>query len=565
MVFCHTSNGLRSFLFAPLALAALASTGCSTGEPEDALGTGEAPLTSEDFSYVGRSVIDALEASPAIAWRSRSWDVSGDNNVSSSWLVVTPPTELFGVARAAWNFPTECKAGAAGCDPDFQLQTCTTNADCASTNGVCAPLRATMKSDADTPKRLCLGHSDAKLDAFYDVLVSGRRWVDITSLTPPDGRFEAMLRNGLTRLSRRASPPQVRFLYGGYTGLPYAAKVVPSLFRDVAATSSMKATVGDYRSGLFSWNHAKFIAVDGVRAIQGGHNMWTDDYLRRSPVQDASMTLQGSAASDLHAFANELWGVTCQGQKFPGTTDIANWPVWRGRACAPVYAESAAIMASRDRKDGVKVVSLGRLGAVGANVADDALRIAMDAAKTNIRISQQDFGPVKRYGVSFGRWVPWVSEALARAVGRGVKVDIVVSSLDANIPGKGIAGTYSNGWTPADVAEQIENAALAHPEWFPRGADVHRTICSNLKVAPIRSSADAKNPTGEPIGNHAKIVSFDDRAFYLGSQNLYDANLAEAGYLVDDARVMASLLAGYWNPLWRWSSVGAVSSKRSCR
>jgi phosphatidylserine/phosphatidylglycerophosphate/cardiolipin synthase-like enzyme len=565
MAFFNRSAGFRAYALAPLALVALASAGCSAGPGADEFDSSEAPLRSSDFSYVGRSVIDALEASPAIAWRSRTWDVSGDNRVGASWLVVTPPTALFGVPRAAWKFPTECKAGTPGCDADFGLRSCTTDADCGSTNGTCQPLRSTMKSDADTPKRLCLGHSDAELDSFYDVLVSGRSWVDITSLTPPDGRFEAMLRNGITRLSRRANPPQVRFLYGGYTGLPYASSVVPKLFRDVAATSPIKAVVGDYRSGLFSWNHAKYIAVDGVRAIQGGHNMWTDDYLRKSPVQDVSMTLEGSAASDLHAFSNELWSVTCKGQRFPGQTDIANWPVWRGRSCAPIYAESAATMASRDRKDGVKVVSLGRLGAVGANVADDALRVAIDAARTNLRISQQDFGPVTRFGISYGRWLPWVSEALARAIGRGVKVDIVVSSLDANIPGKGIAGTYSNGWTPADVADRIEQAALANPRWFPRGADVHRVVCANLKVAPIRSSADQKNPTGEPIGNHAKIVAFDDRAFYLGSQNLYDANLAETGYLVDDARVTASFMASYWQPLWRWSSVNAVSSKSACR
>ncbi len=559
------SSGFRAPGLLSFAFFALAVAGCSTGPGADEFESAEAPLTATDFSYVGRSVIDGLEATSSLAWRSRTWDTSGDNRVAADWLVVTPPQELFGVSRAAWSFPTECTAGSASCDPEFLLRTCNVDADCAATKGTCQPLRATMKRDSDTPKKLCLGHSDAKLDAFYDVLVSGQRWVDITSLTPPDGRFEAMLRNGITRLSRRANPPQVRFLYGGYTGLPYASKVIPSLFRDVAATSPLKATVGDYRSGLFSWNHAKFIAVDGVRAIQGGHNMWTDDYLRRSPVQDVSMTLSGSAASDLHEFANELWDVTCKGQKFPGTTDIANWPVWRGRACAPVYAESAAISASRQRKDGVKVVTLGRLGAVGANVADDGLRLALDSAKSSLRISQQDFGPVTRFGLSYGRWLPWVFEALARAVGRGVNVDIVVSSLDANIPGKGIAGTYSNGWTHADVADQVEKAALAHPEYFARGTNIHAQICSRLKVAPIRSSADQKNPTGEPIGNHAKLFVVDDRAFYVGSQNFYDANLAEVGYLVDDLAVTTSLMASYWKPLWRWSSVNAVSSKSACR
>ena len=556
------SRGILLLAFGSLSLA---GAGCASAPGSDDYASSEAPLEASDFSYVGRSVIDGLEATSHLAWRSRTWDTSGDNRVSADWLVVTPPQELFGVSRSAWNFPTECKAGTASCDPDFLLRTCKVDADCASTKGSCQALRSTMKSDSDTAKKLCVGHSDAKLDAFYDVLVSGQRWVDITSLTPPDGRFEAMLRNGITRLSRRANPPQVRFLYGGYTGLPYASKVIPTIFRDVAATSPLKAAVGDYRSGLFSWNHSKFIAVDGVRAIQGGHNMWTDDYLRRSPVQDISMTLAGSAASDLHEFANELWDVTCKGQSFPGTTDIANWPVWRGRACAPVYAETAAISTSRQRKDGVKVVTLGRLGAVGANVADDGLRLALDSAKTSLRISQQDFGPVTRFGLSYGRWLPWVFESLAKAVGRGVNVEIVVSSLDANIPGKGIAGTYSNGWTHADVADKIEATALAHPEYFARGANIHQTICSRLKVAPIRSSADQKNPTGEPIGNHAKLFVVDDRAFYIGSQNFYDANLAEVGYLVDDVSVASSLMTSYWKPLWRWSSVNAVSSKSACR
>ncbi len=36
-------------------------------------------------------------------------------------------------------------------------------------------------------------------------------------------------------------------------------------------------------------NHAKIVAVDGQRLMTGGHNMWTRDYLERSPVHDISM------------------------------------------------------------------------------------------------------------------------------------------------------------------------------------------------------------------------------------------------------------------------------------
>lgn len=42
----------------------------------------------------------------------------------------------------------------------------------------------------------------------------------------------------------------------------------------------------------------------------------------------------------------------------------------------------------------------------------------------------------------------------------------------------------------------------------------------------------------------------DDQAFYLGSQNLYVANLAEWGILVDDKQTAQQVLDDYWNLVW---------------
>jgi hypothetical protein len=51
----------------------------------------------------------------------------------------------------------------------------------------------------------------------------------------------------------------------------------------------------------------------------------------------------------------------------------------------------------------------------------------------------------------------------------------------------------------------------------------------------------------------------DDRTFYIGSDNMYPVNLQEYGYIVDDPKAAAELIAAYWTPLWEWSSRAAVS------
>jgi len=51
----------------------------------------------------------------------------------------------------------------------------------------------------------------------------------------------------------------------------------------------------------------------------------------------------------------------------------------------------------------------------------------------------------------------------------------------------------------------------------------------------------------------------DDQAFYVGSQNQYDAGLTEFGYLVDDARAAFPMVQTYFAPLWQQSVRKAVS------
>jgi hypothetical protein len=55
----------------------------------------------------------------------------------------------------------------------------------------------------------------------------------------------------------------------------------------------------------------------------------------------------------------------------------------------------------------------------------------------------------------------------------------------------------------------------------------------------------------------------DERAFYIGSDNFYPVNLQEFGMMIEDRAAAQKLKQTYWEPLWRWSSAGAISGNAS--
>ena len=64
------------------------------------------------------------------------------------------------------------------------------------------------------------------------------------------------------------------------------------------------------------------------------------------------------------------------------------------------------------------------------------------------------------------------------------------------------------------------------------------------------------------IINHAKFWMVDDRAFHVGSDNLYPHNLQEFGYVIESATLACEQLAGYWQPLWTYSGRVAIDLDR---
>ena len=195
-----------------LAPALLAAAACSA-TPDD-FGTDEGPSTDGTLSYVGKSVVQALRATQS-AEEGKTWNLSLGNTLPAGFVKQIPFADTWGQANVI--VAARCKAKEPGCEPDFLLKRCSSDADCGGA-GKCAALKATVAHRTAQPKSLCVGHSDALLDEVWSAITEAKESVDIASLTPPEGRFEATVRNAVTYASESATPARVRMLFGDFPG-----------------------------------------------------------------------------------------------------------------------------------------------------------------------------------------------------------------------------------------------------------------------------------------------------------------------------------------------------------
>lgn len=552
----------RLWAFAPLFIAA-----CSSSHPQiDHVTEADSLPAYGHASAISDAVLQALDASNA-ANLGRTWNVSRDSQLQTDWLMQSPPARYWGQEYDRWPEATTCTTSS--CDPDFQLPRCSTSADC-SNNAVCTPVQATVKAPGGTPTKLCVGHSDEIVDRFYNVAISAQKWLDVTSLTPPDGRFEAALRNAITYLGKSGRNVTARFLFGDYPveDVVNSKTLLQALTRDLPASAPLKVYVGNYRSSDVppSWNHGKMVSADNGAAIVGGENMWTKQYLDIMPVHDLSMQIAGTSAAEAHRFANAQWQWTCANRSL---LTWLTWSVWSnswskgsvGNECAPQYTVPDA-----GGPGNVTVLSVGRLAEIDpshqSNQSDDALHALAGAAQKTLRMSLQDLGPptVPEVKLPLGSWPTVLFDKMATLLAHGGDVYIVVSDYGAGAGGLPMTeAQYNNGWTVLEVAQHLRDQIVANPPaGMPSGAALRALLCQHLHIAPLRFAADGTFDGTVP-GNHAKLLMADDQAFYIGSQNQYDANLTEFGYIVDDTRAAAELKRDYWDHVWQWSSRLAVS------
>jgi hypothetical protein len=135
-----------------------------------------------------------------------------------------------------------------------------------------------------------------------------------------------------------------------------------------------------------------------------------------------------------------------------------------------------------------------------------------------------------------------------------------LSTAGSTPGGLGESGNaYGNGWTAEDAASAVEMWLEASPGVIPTGTTARQLVCERFHATTLRTSSEDAWPDGATLGNHSKYFMVDDVAFYVGSHDLYDADLAEFGVVVDDEAAASTMRAEHGTPLWEASRRVAVS------
>jgi len=427
------------------------------------------------------------------------------------------------------------------------------------------------------------GHSDWLPKKMGEIMSRTQHWCDLASLTPgppaptpDDGLWMDCIRSAIKTVNanavRRGGDPVIIRMIFGTMGPPVnVSATIKDLVSGIDESDgcNIQLWVGTWRHRL-SWNHAKIIAVDGKYLHQGGHNLWDGDYLRRNPLHDISMEAYGQCTHDAHLFMNEHWDFIRKTQSsFVGwivdklhdgiplplqsQVAVSEFPEdGKTETFPPAYAKERVPLEYETGQGCVPMITLGRYGSIVNNsqAADDAFLAMMGAAKHAMRFVIQDIGPPTPPGLQRVTVFPWPAaylEAIGRAILRGVRVEMVLSN-PGSIPGDlGWSDrSYGFGWTCADVAAEIIKTIKDQLE----DDQLRKTIQERLHLCYIRRGRKNTYSDGANIGLHSKFFILDDTCYYLGSQNLYQSNLAEWGILVDDAAQTTRVMNEYWHPIW---------------
>lgn len=414
------------------------------------------------------------------------------------------------------------------------------------------------------------------LAQLSDLIATAEVSVDITTLYPfADGGWLDAVVDGLRRSLDAGRRPQVRWLAGTPFLYSYTTGVGPEAFREqlVAllgpAGAEIDLSVATMTTDIQSWNHAKIVAVDGRRALVGGHNQWADSYLTATPVSDVSMRADGPAARAAQRFVDVLWGYVCD-REAEGFWSI----IWiRSSRSGPSGAcPRTAPMLAPETPGSTRIMAVGRLGSGlpipgvlggsfvpailalicpssdagdpaydAANPGQVAARALVASADEKVVISQQDLlAQCPRYDA---RMFKVITDQLLR----GVDVRIVVT---------GAFGTsYANMESLHDLSIQLYDVLVATTGDPDEARDA---ICSNLQLASLQIGPEPTWPNDKGFANHSKFIHVDDQVFSVGSNNMYPSNLQEMDLFVDDAEAAQQVRAAYLDPQWEWSREDAI-------
>jgi phosphatidylserine/phosphatidylglycerophosphate/cardiolipin synthase-like enzyme len=389
--------------------------------------------------------------------------------------------------------------------------------------------------------------------------------------------------NALTLLSQRNSSTDVRLLFAGESATtpnlirpPTATldEVIKVLQQNGANLDKLKINLGWLSSDrAISWNHAKIIVADDKVVLQGGHNMWDPDYVGLRPVDDMSMVGTGSGVQASEQFIDVLWQQVTK----PGA-EYAVYP--QGGQRLPPFAASSASPAVAGESP---VIALGRLGAFNnpqlypaasnfdnKQSSDEGIRALIDASQSELFIAQQDIynltqikvGEVINLESTDVGGVVGASFALpnlAKAVLRGVKIYIIQSKTKPNL--NRLYGTVKVTDAYSALVDAVEEYAKKAQFTAPNNTNLRDYICTQISYAPFRYSASwSAWANGQSLANHTKILIVDRSAVYVGSHNIYPANLQEFGMMVFDAAKTREMVTQFWDYAWP----AAQSAQLSC-
>jgi len=508
----------------------------------------------------------------------------------AGFVVQTPVAAHWGMNEATRVVAKECDSSdSAICDSDFRLFTCETDSDCVDAEGAvtgkCRILESTKTVAGAAGTLLCIGDNDVLVDTYYNMIIKAEHHVDITSLNSPDGRFMAAIRNAIRLLESEGRSVVVRMLFGNIPlGNEYAHHIVDSLLTHNGPSHGCFRTVdlhvGSYRIGTDSWNHGKIIAVDGEHLVYGGINFYSFDYLGKENVYDISIQGSGSMAQTGHGYANALWntivtetsrglgevsysqcsaGAPAKEQK--NAWKVGAWQTPPSAAAFPPCQPEAVV------PDGVRAIPAARLGKAwmadgtrGKNPSDKAFVAMFAAATKSVKISSQDFGPIFGY---LG-WPEDYIDALNTAMLNGAHVYIVFSNPfgGPTLPETG-TGAYGYGWTASDVVQRFRERADDNA----LTTLTDDMFCDRLHITYISAESGSQTwaNTEVRVGNHGKFFAIDDKAFYVGSQNLYVCDLAEFGVIIDDEAKTKEVIENVWDKMWEQSVAISTSGSNSAK
>jgi hypothetical protein len=420
------------------------------------------------------------------------------------------------------------------------------------------------------------GHTNWLPETMAGLLAKTEIFCDFTSLAPPDGYFMETIKEALATVAARSKETGnkiiVRFMFANVITVPCDCNAILKEFTNgIPTDTNLQIWVGSWRKGM-CWNHAKIVAVDGKYLYTGGHNLWDPVYLRKDPIHDTSIQLEGNVALEGHNFANELWSFVAKEEssvmgwlvdKLPDSSfvptmtrvTISAWPN-EAPTFAPTFKEEMVVVVkTQDKSDSsntVPIIALGRYGNIveKGRSSDKAFIAMFDAAQTSLRFLLQDLGPVNKtvagVKISYRGWPKEYMKAMGCAMWeRGVDIEIVLSN-----PGSGEKrGNYSNGWSCAEVAAEIIKAMQEeHPEVME--VDIRKKVADNLRVCFLKIGSGNAWKDGSKIGLHSKLFIVDDVCTYVGSQNLYQFDLAEWGVVIDSQERTAAIMESLWTPMW---------------